>query len=100
MFKKNNKGNESQTLVVSFFLSIMHSIIHDARDENFYNIRSVYPINQFLLSVFLFAAVTLGFSSERKKLNSLDFKVDLILLVSVISIIITFNFLYEEIHYL
>ncbi len=52
MFKKNNKGNESQTLVVSFFLSIMHSIIHDARDEYFYNIRYVYPINQFLFPFF------------------------------------------------
>jgi AraC-like DNA-binding protein len=36
---------------------------------------------------------------ERKKLNLVNFKVDLILLVSVISIITTFGFLYNEIDY-
>ena len=52
----------------------------------------------FCLSFLIYSSY-LKISLERKKLNLIDFKVDLILLISVISIIITFGFYYNEIDY-
>ena len=99
LFKKNKKVSSTKLLLSHFFCQLCITIYMMLVMNTFITFVLYILSISFCFSFFICSSY-LRIFFERKKLNLLDFKVDLILLVSVISIIITFNFLYKEIHYL
>ena len=100
LFKSNKikKALSTKLLLSHFFCQLCIALYMMLVVNNFITFNLYILSISFCFSFFIYNSY-LRIFLERKKLNLLNFKVDLILLVSVISIIITFGFLYNEIDY-
>ena len=100
LFKNNKikKALSTKLLLSHFFCQLCIALYMMLVVNNFITFNLSILSISFCLSFLIYSSY-LKISLERKKLNLIDFKVDLILLISVISIIITFGFYYNEIDY-
>ena len=100
LFKNNKikKALSTKLLLSHFFCQLCIALYMMLVVNNFITF-NLYTLSiSFCFSFFIYNSY-LRIFLERKKLNLVNFRSDLVLLVSVIFIIITFGFLYNEIDY-